>query len=276
MIEAHFMERLHMDLGLREKVAVITGGDSGIGQATAQLLAKEGAKVAVIDKTSEALEQAVIEIIKLGEVFAVQADLTKPKEVEAAKHKIDQQFGTTHILVHAAGITGATGDFLELSDEDWYQTIEVDLMATVRTCRAFIPGMREVGWGRVILISSEDAVQPYPEELPYCACKAGVLNLAKGLSKAYAKDGVLVNTVSPAYIATPMTDAMMEKRSKQMDVSFGEVIDSFLDEQRPHIELKRRGKPEEVAAVIAFLCSEQSSFVVGSNYRVDGGSVASL
>ncbi|MEH2411779.1 SDR family NAD(P)-dependent oxidoreductase [Nostoc sp.] len=265
-----------MDLGLKGKVAVITGGDSGIGKATAKLLAEEGAKVTIIDKTSESLQIAAQELRKSGEIFTVQADLTQPKEVEAAKEQILERFGTVHILVHAAGITGGTGDFLELSDEEWYKTIDVDLMATVRTCRAFIGAMRETGWGRVILVSSEDALQPYPEEIPYCACKAAVLNLAKNLSKAYAKDGVLVNAVSPAYIATPMTDAMMEKRSKQLGVSFHEAIDSFLDEQRPHIELKRRGKPEEVAAVIAFLCSEQSSFVVGSNYRVDGGSVASL
>ncbi|MEH2459907.1 SDR family NAD(P)-dependent oxidoreductase [Nostoc sp.] len=265
-----------MDLGLKGKVAVITGGDSGIGKATAKLLAEEGAKVTIIDKTSESLQIAAQELRESGEIFTVQADLTQPKEVEAAKEQILERFGTVHILVHAAGITGGTGDFLELSDEEWYKTIDVDLMATVRTCRAFIGAMRETGWGRVILVSSEDALQPYPEEIPYCACKAAVLNLAKNLSKAYAKDGVLVNAVSPAYIATPMTDAMMEKRSKQLGVSFHEAIDSFLDEQRPHIELKRRGKPEEVAAVIAFLCSEQSSFVVGSNYRVDGGSVASL
>ncbi|MEH2168681.1 MAG: SDR family oxidoreductase [Nostoc sp.] len=265
-----------MDLGLKDKVAVITGGDSGIGKATAKLLAHEGAKITIIDKTSESLELAAEELREFGEIFTVQADLTQPKEVEAAKKQIIERFGTVHILVHAAGITGATGDFLELSDEEWYKTIEVDLMAAVRTCRAFIGVMRQTGWGRVILISSEDALQPYPEEIPYCACKAAVLNLAKNLSKAYAKDGVLVNAVSPAYIATPMTDAMMEKRSKELGVSFDEAIDSFLDEQRPHIELKRRGKAEEVAAVIAFLCSEQSSFVVGSNYRVDGGSVASL
>jgi 3-oxoacyl-[acyl-carrier protein] reductase len=178
--------------------------------------------------------------------------------------------------VHAAGITGATGDFLELSDEAWYKTIETDFMAGVRTCRAFIGAMREVGWGRVILISSEDAVQPYPEEMPYCACKAALLNFAKNLSKAYAKDGVLINTVSPAFIATPMTDAMMEKLSKQKNISFDEAIASFLKENRPHIQLQRRGKAEEVASVIAFLCSERSSFVLGSNWRVDGGSVASI
>ena len=265
-----------MDLGLTGRVAVITGGDSGMGKATAELLVREGAKVALIDRTLEPLEQATQEVGQFGEVLAVQADLTKLEEVEAAKRRVIERFGAVHILVHAAGITGASQEFLQLSDEDWYKTIEVDLMGAVRICRAFIPAMRKAGWGRVILISSEDAVQPYPEEVPYCACKAALLNLAKNLSKAYAKDGVLVNTVSPAYIASPMTDAMMEKRSKQMGVSFDEAIASFLKEERPHLELKRRGRPEEVADVIGFLCSERSSFVVGSNWRVDGGSVATL
>lgn len=265
-----------MDLGLAGKIAVVTGGGSGIGKATAELLAREGAKVAVIDKTSETLERAAKEIGRFGETLAVKVDLTKLKEVETAKHQILDHFKTVHILVHAAGITGATGDFLDLSDQEWYETIEVDLMAAVRTCRAFIPAMCAAGWGRVILLSSEDAVQPYPDEIPYCASKAAVLALAKSLSKAYAKNGVLINTVSPAFIATPMTDAMMEQRSKQMGIGFDEAIAGFLAQQRPHIELKRRGEPEEVASVIAFLCSEASSFVLGANWRVDGGSVASI
>jgi NAD(P)-dependent dehydrogenase (short-subunit alcohol dehydrogenase family) len=265
-----------MDLGLNSKVAVVTGGDSGIGKATAELLLREGAKVALIDKTSEPLQQAARALKPFGEVFAVQADLTQLSAVEAAQRQILDRFGIVHILVNAAGITGATSDFLDLSDADWYETIEADLMSAVRVCRAFIPAMQSAGWGRVILIASEDALQPYPEEVPYCACKAAVLNLAKTLSKAYAKDGILVNSVSPAYIATPMTDAMMEKRSQQLGVSFDAAITSFLKEDRPNLELKRRGKAEEVANVIAFLCSERSSFVLGSNYRVDGGSVASL
>lgn len=265
-----------MDLGLNGKVAVVTGGDSGIGKATAARLAREGAKVAIIDKTSEPLNLAAKEIGESEQVLAIQADLTKLDEVENAKQQVIERFGTVHILVHAAGITGSSKDFLELSDRDWYETIEIDLMGAVRTCRAFIPAMQKEGWGRVILLGSEDALQPYPEEMPYCACKAGVLNLAKNLSKAYAKDGVLVNTVSPAYIATPMTDAMMEKRSQQMSVSFDEAIASFLEQNRPYLELERRGRPEEVADVIAFLCSERSSFVLGANWRVDGGSVASI
>lgn len=265
-----------MDLGLNGKVAVITGGDSGIGKATAELLVREGAKVAVIDKTLEPLKPAVKEIGQFGEAFAIQADLTKPEAIEAAKRQILERFGTAHILVHAAGITGATGDFLELSDDQWYDAIDVDLMAAVRMCRALIPEMQKAGWGRIVLISSEDAVQPYPEEMPYCACKAAILNFAKNLSKAYAKDGILTNTVSPAFIATPMTDAMMEKRANQMGSSVEQAIESFLNQNRPHLELHRRGQAEEVAAVIAFLCSEQSSFVLGANWRVDGGSVATL
>ncbi|MBW4651064.1 MAG: SDR family oxidoreductase [Kastovskya adunca ATA6-11-RM4] len=265
-----------MDLGIRGKVAVITGGDSGIGLATAKLLAAEGVKIALLDKTSKKLEQAVAEIQKIGEAISVQANLADLEEVKAAKQQILNQFGNVHILVNAAGITGAQKEFLELTDADWYESLDVDFMAAVRVCRAFIPAMREAGWGRIVLIGSEDAVQPYVEEMPYCAAKAAILNFAKNLSNAYAQDGILVNSVSPAFIATPMTDAMMEQRSQKLGVDFDSAIDSFLDEKRPHLVLDRRGKAQEVASVIAFLCSEQSSFVVGSNYRVDGGSVATV
>lgn len=265
-----------MNFGIEGKVAIITGGDSGIGQATAKLLAEEGVKIALLDKTTQQLEQAVDNIRTIGEAFPVQADLTRVDQVEAAKQQILERFGAVHILVNAAGITGPTGEFISLSDDDWYQALEVDFMAAVRVCRAFIPMMQQAGWGRVVLLTSEDAVQPYVDEMPYCAAKAAVLNLTKNLSKAYAADGVLVNSVSPAFIATPMTDEMMEKRSHKMNVSFDKAISSFLQEERPHLVLKRRGKAEEVAAVIAFLCSQQASFVVGSNYRVDGGSVATV
>mgnify|MGYP002780674130 CR=1 FL=1 len=265
-----------MEFGIKGKVAVITGADSGIGRATAKLLADEGVKVVLLDKTDDKLDAAVNELKKVGEAIGVQADLRNLDDIEAARNKVVDQYGQVDILVNCAGITGATGDFLEISDDDWLEALEVDLMAAVRVCRTFIPLMRESGWGRVVLISSEDAVQPYTDEMPYCAAKAGVLNFAKNLSKAYAKDGVLVNSVAPAFIATPMTDAMMEQRAEKMGTDVDGAIASFLEKKRPHLELKRRGKAEEVAAVIAFLCSQQSSFVVGANYRVDGGSVASI
>lgn len=265
-----------MELGIKDKVALITGGDSGMGRATAKLLADEGVKIALLDKTTEQLQATVEEVSTVGEALAVKADLRHLSEVEAARDQIVEHYGTVDMVVNCAGITGATGDFLEISDDDWQEAIEVDLMGAVRVCRTFIPLMQKSGWGRVVLVTSEDAVQPYTDEMPYCAAKAGLLNFAKNLSKAYAQDGVLVNSVSPAFIATPMTDAMMEQRADKLGMSFDDAIATFLKEKRPHLELQRRGKAQEVAAVITFLCSQLSSFVVGANYRVDGGSVASI
>ncbi|MBE9080163.1 SDR family oxidoreductase [Romeria aff. gracilis LEGE 07310] len=265
-----------MDLGLKDKVAVITGGDSGIGKATAEILLQEGAKVAILNRTKDHLEEAIESLKPYGTAFPLQADITQLDQVEAAKKKVIDEYGTVHILVHCAGITGATGDFLSIDDDGWEKTIAIDLMGAVRCCRAFIPPMRESGWGRVILLGSEDAEQPYVDDMPYCACKAGILNLAKNLSKAYGQDGVLVNSVGPAFVESPMTNAMMDQRAKEQGVSRDEAVQSFLKENRPFIELKRRGQPEEVAAVIAFLCSERSSYVLGSNWRVDGGSVATV
>ena len=265
-----------MDLGIKGRVAVITGGDSGIGLATAATLLREGARVALCDKDPAQLEHAATRLMALGEVVTVTADLTQPGDVERLHQKVTGSFGPAEILVHAAGITGATGPFHTLSDEDWMAVLQVNLMAAVRMCRAFIPGMQAAKWGRVVLIGSEDAEQPYPDELPYCAAKAAILNLSKGLSKTYASSGVLVNTVSPAFIATPMTDAMMQSRAEGRGTGFDQAVASFLEEERPGMPLGRRGEAEEVAAAIAFLVSNQASFINGVNLRVDSGSVATV
>lgn len=263
-----------MKLGIENRVALITGGDSGIGLETAKLLVAEGAKIILTDKDEAAVRKAAG---GLGEaVKAIGADLTLAADVERLAREAEAAFGPVDILVNCAGITGPTGVFHTLTDEDWQEALEADFMAVVRICRAILPGMAERGWGRVVLTCSEDAVQPYADELPYCAAKAAVLNLSKGLSKTYARQGVLVNAVSPAFIHTPMTDAMMEKRAKENGTSFDEAVKTFLKEERPTLELGRRGEPPEVAAAIAFLCSELASFVNGANLRVDGGSVATM
>ena len=266
-----------MDLGISGRVAVVTGGDSGMGYASAEYLLREGVKVVLSDVKDDELHTAAEKLAALGDVRACQADLSANEGAIKLRDFADGAFGTKPtILVNAAGVTGATGDFLEIDDDGWMQTIQADLMAAVRVARAFIPGMREQKWGRVVLFTSEDAVQPYVEELPYCAAKAGLLNLTKGLSKAYGPDGVMVNSVAPAFIATPMTDAMMEKRAEEMGVSVDEAIGSFLKEKRPGMVLQRRGRADEVAAAIAFLCSEQASFITGENLRVDGGAVMTM
>ncbi|MGB7365674.1 MAG: SDR family oxidoreductase [Carnobacterium jeotgali] len=265
-----------MDLGISGKIALVTGADSGIGWETARVLLEEGATVVLTDKNPEKLTQAAEKIGYKDKVFHYPADITSINDLKMIHQKIAKEVGKIDILVQSAGITGAQGLFHELDDAGWTNTIEVDLLGPVRLVNEFLPDLRTGGWGRIVFIASEDAVQPYDDEIPYCCAKAGILALSKGLSRTYAREGLLVNSVSPAFIETPMTDAMMEKRAEELNVSKEEAIQSFLDKKRPYLELKRRGQAEEVAAVIAFLCSDKASFVNGSNYRVDAGSVATI
>lgn len=268
-----------MDLGLEGRTALVTGGDSGIGWHTARLLLEEGATVVLSDQDPDSLEKAAAGLdADPGRLHTVAADLSTDaaaQELGRAAAEVAGEKGLS-ILVHAAGVTGAQGKFHEIDDDGWVDTLTVDLLAPVRLTRAVLPSLRRGGWGRIVYLTSEDAVQPYDDELPYCAAKAGVLAFAKGLSQTYAAEGLLVNCVSPAFIHTPMTDAMMDKRAEERGTSFEEAVESFLDEERPHMELGRRGEPEEVAAVVAFLSSERASFVNGSNWRVDSGSVAHI
>jgi len=266
-----------MDLKIAGKKALISGADSGIGWETARILLEEGVTVVITDKEQNSLDKAAAKLgADEGRLFAFAADITSVESIAGLEKKVSAAVGDIDILVQSAGITGAQGLFHEIDDEGWTSTLEVDLMGPVRLVSAFLPALRTGGWGRLVFVASEDAVQPYDDELPYCAAKAGVLALAKGLSRSYALEGLLVNAVSPAFIHTPMTDAMMEKRADKLGVPVDEAIESFLDEERPYMELKRRGETSEVANVIAFLCSDLASFVNGSNYRVDSGSVATI
>jgi NAD(P)-dependent dehydrogenase (short-subunit alcohol dehydrogenase family) len=265
-----------MDYGIRGSCAVVTGADSGMGLATARMLLDEGARVVISDKMPERIAEAAHLLSQRGDVHAVAADLTKLPDVDRLRNESLARLGQIDILVNAAGITGAQGPFHTIEDDGWLEALQTDFMGAVRVVRAFVPAMMAQGSGKIVLFGSEDAEQPYPVELPYCAAKAAILNLTKGLSKTYAKHGIRVNAVSPAFIATPMTDAMMEKRAKERGESFDSAIESFLKEKRPTLELHRRGDADEVAAAVLFLCSRQASSIHGTNLRVDGGSVATV
>ena len=239
-----------MDLGIAGRVAVVTGADSGMGFAVCEFLLDAGVKIVMTDRESETLAAEAHKLKTLGAVAGHAADLTEAGSVDKLRDFAIATFGPPDILVHAAGITGPVGDFLGMSDEDWTKTIDINFMAAVRLCRAFIPSMRDKGWGRIVLFSSEDGLQPYVEDLPYCACKAAIINFAKGLSKAYGAHGLTVNSILPAFVASPMTDTMMEKRAKEMGVSFDDAVASFLDEERPGISVKRRGQAREIASAV--------------------------
>jgi|SRR5699024_9092624 len=266
-----------MDLEIAGRKAVVTGADSGIGYATARELLAEGATVVLTDCEAEKLSAAAASLdVDNDRIHTFVADITSQDSVQALKDAVTDKVGAIDILVQAAGIHGAEGHFDEITEAGWQHTLDVDLMGQVRVLQAFLGDLRSGGWGRLVFVSSEDAVQPYDDELPYCAAKAGVLALARGLSRSYAREGLLVNTVSPAFIATPMTDAMMDQLADARGTERAEAIQYFLNHERPFMELGRRGQAEEVAAVITFLCSNRASFINGANYRVDAGSVATI
>ncbi|QOC25167.1 SDR family oxidoreductase [Microbacterium hominis] len=266
-----------MDLGISGRTALITGGDSGIGWATAHALLGEGVTVVITDLDADSLADAAQRLdAPDGRLHHFAADITDVASLAQLGHSVREAVGSIDILVQSAGITGAQGKFHEIDDDGWTSAIETDLLGPVRVVREFLSDLRSGGWGRLVFLASEDGVQRYDDELPYCAAKASILSLAKGLSRSYADEGLLVNAVSPAFIHTPMTDAMMDKRAQERGASVDEAISSFLEKERPYMELGRRGEPSEVAAVIAFLCSDRASFVNGSNYRVDSGSVATI
>lgn len=266
-----------MDLGIAGRTAVVTGAAGGIGRHTTAALLAEGAQVVMVDQDDEHLTDAVAWLPdELGTPITVPCDLSSDEAARELAATVANLAGEVDILVNGAGITGATGAFHEIEDDAWIEVLQTNLLSAVRVTRAFLPALRAGGWGRIVYVNSEDAVQPYADELPYCAAKAGLLSFAKGLSRQYADEGLLVNSVSPAFINTPMTDAMMEQRADEEGTDLDGAIASFLREERPYMELGRRGRPEEVASVIAFLCSERASFVNGANYRVDSGSVATI
>ncbi|WP_349537128.1 SDR family oxidoreductase [Sagittula sp. NFXS13] len=263
-----------VNLDIDGKLAVVTGAAGGLGTATAQVLAEEGVKLFLTDTSEEALAEAVD---KLGDAVVghLAGDLSKDADVLALEQRVGP-LGGADILVHMAGITGAKGDPLEMSYDEWFECWNVNFMSAVRMTKVFVPGMVQKGWGRVVFTVSENAVQPYPDEAVYNASKAALLSYTKALSQPYGPKGVLVNAVMPAFIESPMTDGMMEKRAEAEGVSVDEAVESFLEEERPYLTLKRRGQADEVAVVAALLCSNRANFTNGSAWRADGGAVASI
>ncbi len=265
-----------MDLGLKDKVAIVSGASKGIGKAIALELAREGCRVVLCARGEENLREAAGEVGKVGDALAVPADVTKPEEVEKLVEEAVVHYGRIDILVNNAGGVGRPATFEELSDEEWAEVLDLNLLSAVRLTRAALPYMREQGWGRVINVASESGIQPDPYMPHYNASKAALINLTKSLSKAYGPEGILVNVVSPAFVMTPLVEGMIAEEAQKRGISTEEAEEIFLEEGRPNIVVGRAGTSEETAAVVAFLASERASFVAGSNYRVDGGSVASI
>ena len=268
-----------MDLNLTGRTALITGAASGIGRATAAVMAAEGARVIAVDRDKEGLNEAAGELAPThdGAPHAtITADLSQAEGVEAAmREALAAADGSVDIFVSNAGQC-EWRSLAELTDADWHATLELNLMATVRAVRFLLPGMLARRWGSIVLTASDLARQPELSPADYQVSKAGLVVLTKVLAME-AGPCVRVNAVAPGPIWTPLwsrSGGIADNLARVHQRPPGEAVDYELSQR--HLPLGRIGQPREVANVIAFLASDAASFVTSSVYGVDGGSVRGL
>jgi 3-oxoacyl-[acyl-carrier protein] reductase len=264
-----------MDLGLKGKVALITGASQGIGKTIALTLAEEGCNLAICARRKEALDSSAKEIKAKGvEVLAIQSDVTKLEDNKNFVSQAAKKFGRIDILVNNAGY-GNASDPLELPEEVFRHHMDLMLFGPIQLCRLVIPYMRKHGWGRIINISSIFGKQP-GNQLDYDSIKAALQMVTKDFSNYLAKDNILVNAVCPGPIRTPLWEgpgALAERLGQQLGMSAPEVMKWFAEQNIP---LGHHGDPEDIANIVAFLASDKAKFITGQSINVDGGMVKSL
>jgi len=257
-----------MDLGLKNKTALVAAASQGLGKATAIALAREGARLVICSRRKRELERTADEIWNLtqSEVIPVVADVSKMQDIKKFVQIAKKRFGDVHILVNNAG-GPPTGDILTISDDQWKKGHDLTLMSTVRLTREVLPLMRKQRWGRIITIVSIAAVQPLNDLLISSTIRPGLFGLTKILSNKYSAENITFNTVCPGLILTKRQEELMKSRSAEKNITMARYIADSVRE----IPVGRFGRPDEIGNVIAFLASEQASFITGENITADGG-----
>ncbi|BAN47496.1 SDR family NAD(P)-dependent oxidoreductase [Metapseudomonas resinovorans] len=260
-----------MDFGLTDKLALVSGSSKGIGFAIAQGLAREGARVILNGRSQASVDDALARLHAAqpgarAEGFA--GDLADPRQIEA----LTARYPAVDVLVNNLGIFDPK-PFEEIPDEDWLRFLDINLMSGVRLSRAYLPQMKAKNWGRVVFISSESGIQIPVEMIHYGVTKTAQLGLSRGLAETCAGTGVTVNAVLPGPTSSEGVEEFVGKLSGGQ--SFEAFEKEFFETARPSSLLKRFTRPEEVANLVVYVCSEASSATNGAALRVDGGVVRS-
>jgi len=263
-----------MDLRLENKRAVVSGSTAGIGLAIAQSLATEGASVIVNGRSAARVEAAVKKIhgsgVK-GEARGLVADLSTLAGVD----DLVRQIPTADILINNLGMYQPK-PFEQITDEEWLKIYEVNVLSGVRLSRAYLPKMKEQNWGRIVFISSESALNPPVEMIHYGMTKTAQLAISRGLAETTAGTGVTVNAVLPGPTRSEGVEQFVESMAAAKQTDAAGIEREFFKSVRPGSLLKRFATPEEVAAMVTFVCSPLASATNGAALRVDGGVVRSI
>lgn len=262
-----------MDLGLRDKVALVAGASQGMGRATALGFAREGAKVGICARGETALNEAAEMIRKEtgAEVLAMVADMTKVEDIQRFVNRTTEQFGRLDVIVNNAG-GPPPGEFMKFTDEDWQNAFRLSFMSTMRMTREAVPHMRKVGGGRVINITSYSVKEPIAGLVLSNAIRSAVIGLAKTLSRELARDNILINNVCPGRIDTERAQKLNKARAERLN----RPVEEINKEMAAEVPLGRYGTAEEAADVIVFLGSARASYVTGTTIQVDGGLVRGI
>jgi len=239
---------------LSGQVAIVTGGAAGIGAAISARLAAAGATIVVVDRVPEGAQELAAALGNSS--FGLKADVAENREVVQVVAEVLERTGRLDILVNNAGIAGVAAPIWEQTDEEWQKIIAVNMTGVFNFCRAVIPHMRERKYGRIVNIASIAGKEGNPRMVPYSATKAAVIALSKSLGKEVATEGICVNAVTPAVVQTQILDQLTPAQ-----------VEYMLD----RIPMRRTGRPEEIAAVVHFLCSPDCSFVTSQCYDASGG-----